>query len=147
MVKTKTDTNGQSAAVEVRPEQDVAINVLLTGATDQAAADAAGVTRQTVNTWVNGDSVFVAELNRRRSLLWASHQDRLRGLIGGALQVLQDDLGSTDPGVKRDAARLILKSFGLTGADLAPTGSTDPERVQLEWSKEMVSPLEWAITY
>jgi DNA-binding NarL/FixJ family response regulator len=51
---------------ELSVEQQNAIDLLTTGQTDQAVAEAVGVTRQTVCGWRNHDPAFAAALNARR---------------------------------------------------------------------------------
>jgi len=144
---TKTDVSRQDQAVpdviEVRPEQDQALLVLLRGGGVQDAADAAGVARQTVSTWLHTDDRFIAELNRRRSLIWSAYADQLRSLAVDALGVLADQLRGDDPAVARQVALCILKASA--GVDLAAVGPVDPERVRLTWSKDKVSMSEWII--
>ena len=127
---TKPDENGQ-----LTDPQRLAIAELLAGATDEQAAKAAGVTRQTVNTWRNHDPEFAAELNRRRSELWEGHTDRLRTLVGAALGVVTDDLQNGDQEAKRQAAWAVLK---LIGKDLmlTPTGLKVADKIALEWQQE-----------
>lgn len=140
---TKADTSGQNFRVlDLRAEQQAALAVLVAGGTDQLAADAAGVSRQTVNGWAHCDERFVAALNRERAALWAGLQDRLRSMTGAALSALQDDLQSDDPGIRRQAALTVLK---LTGAGLAaiPAGASDPDGIRLQWLKEHPGPLEF----
>ena len=126
----KTDENGH-----LTDSKELALAELLTGASDEQAAQAAGVTRQTVNTWRNHDAVFAAELNRRRADLWAGHKDRIRAMIGLALDVVTDDLQSDDVVARSKTAWEVLK---LTGKDmmLAPGGPQVPEMVELEWQEE-----------
>lgn len=124
---TEPDTNGQ-----LEPEQELALDALIAGATDARAADAAGVTRQTVNGWRNHNPAFIAALNDRRQAIWQGHADRVRGLVGMALDVLAEDLADTAPDARkaRQAAAVhVLRSAGLYGASLAPDGPTDTEDV------------------
>lgn len=51
-------------------EQLNAIDVLITGKSDQAVADAVGVSRPTVTSWRLYDPYFQAELNKRRRETW-----------------------------------------------------------------------------
>lgn len=129
--------------IEVRPEQDAALLVLLRGGGVQDAADAAGVARQTVSTWLHADDRFIAELNRRRALVWSSYADQLRSLAVDALGVLADQLRGDDPGVARQVALTILKASA--GVDLAAVGPVDPERVRLQWSKDKPSTADWMV--
>ncbi|MBT7123312.1 MAG: helix-turn-helix domain-containing protein, partial [Clostridia bacterium] len=105
MSETKSDESGQ-----LNPEQEQAIALILTGQTDQAIADAVGVTRQTVNGWRNHNANFIAVLNQRRAVIWESHTERLRGLASGAIDTLAVALDDDDPKEQRAAAVHILKA-------------------------------------
>ena len=123
----------ESDRTRLTPEQELAIARLLEGATDAEAAEAAGVTRQTVNTWRNRNPVFMAELNARRRALWDAHQDRLRGLIGRALDVLEEDMAddSQSPESRRlrqAAAVQILRA----AAGLNPDGPVNAGEIEAQ---------------
>ena len=81
---TKADT--------LTEKQQQAIQLLLVGQTDQRAAEAVGVTRQTVNQWKNQDPGFMARMNQEKGELWQSYCQRLRSTVGLAIEVLIDDL-------------------------------------------------------
>jgi len=53
----------------ITPRQQQALHALLTGATDTEAAEAANVTRETVNRWRHRDANFVAALSEARTNL------------------------------------------------------------------------------
>ena len=125
MTTTKQDKTGQ-----LSPEQEQAIALILTGQTDQAIAEAVGVTRQTVNTWRNHRPEFMAVLNQRRAAIWEGHTERLRELAGGAIDTLADALEDDDPKEQRAAAVHILKACGLYGQSLQPLGSIDPQEIE-----------------
>ena len=113
-------------------EQENAIDLLLQGQTDREVADQVGVTRQTVTTWRNTNAAFEAELNRRRQDVWGGQTERLRGLVARAVDVLAEDLEGGDLRLRQGAAIHILKTVGLYGANLRPTGPTDPEAIERE---------------
>ena len=125
MTKTETDKSGQ-----LSPEQEQAIALILTGQTDQAIADAVGVTRQTVNGWRNHHANFMAVLNQQRATIWEAHTERLRGLASGAIDTLADALDDDDPKEQRAAAVHILKACGLYGQSLQPVGEKDPDNIR-----------------
>ena len=125
MSETKSDESGQ-----LNPEQEQAIALILTGQTDQAIADAVGVTRQTVNGWRNHNANFIAVLNQRRAVIWESHTERLRGLASGAIDTLAVALDDDDPKEQRAAAVHILKACGLYGQSLQPVGEKDPDNIR-----------------
>jgi hypothetical protein len=130
MVKgTKPDISRQELSIA----QLNAIDLLVTGETDQATAEAVGVTRQTVNGWRNTNPYFQAELNRRRVELWGGAVDRLRALLPRAVAVLADELeGGTD---RAGVALSILRLGGLDRAkapqklDKFLIGPTDPDAI------------------
>jgi len=63
----------------VRPEQAKALDVLLAGGSTAAAAEAAGVSRQTVSEWRNRDRVFREEFRARQEGVRRVADDALRG--------------------------------------------------------------------
>jgi hypothetical protein len=69
-----------------------AVDLLAAGKTDQATAEAVGVTRQTVNGWRNANPWFQAALNARRQDLWGVSVDQLRALLPRAVAVLAEEL-------------------------------------------------------
>jgi transcriptional regulator with XRE-family HTH domain len=67
----------------------------ITGKPDREVAEAVGVSRQTIAQW-RQHPVFMAQLNQRRHTLWADAHARLRALIGGAVDVLEDAVRDGD---------------------------------------------------
>lgn len=111
-------------------EQSNAIEHLLQGQSDRAAADAVGVARQTIWEWRNHDPLFIAELNRQRSEMWQEARERLKSLANRALDVVELHLGSDDPKAALGAAKYILQGTRLLGdTDLPKEGPTSPEGV------------------
>jgi hypothetical protein len=123
----KTSKSGQAETLNV--EQESAIDALLTGASDREAAEAVGVTRQTVTEWRNHHPAFTEELYARRQRIWAHSLDKLRGMIPLALNILSEDLKSENAEVKRQAAIHVLKAVGIYGKDCKP----------LDWLEEYFS--------
>lgn len=122
---TQTDTIRQLSL-----EQENAIDLLIQGYGDREVAEKVGVARQTVNEWRNHDGIFRVELNRRRQAVWGSQLERLRSLVEKAVDVLENDLKGSDLRLRQSAAIHILKTVGLYGANLKPTGLTD---ILTEW--------------
>jgi len=123
---TKPDITGRELSID----QQNAVDLLVVGKTDQATAEAVGVTRQTVNGWRNGNPWFQAELNRRRQDLWGVTVDQLRALLPRAVAVLASELDGGE-----DRARVALDILRLAGLDRAKAsqkldtflvGPTDP---------------------
>ncbi|ATY83914.1 hypothetical protein CVV65_02155 [Kyrpidia spormannii] len=123
---TKADRSRQLSI-----EQLNAIDMLVQGKSDREVAEAVGVARQTVTEWRNRNPAFMAELNRRRQEVWGAQAERLRHLVARAVDVLEQDLEQTDdPKLRQSAAVHILRCVGLYGANLEPTGPTDPEDIE-----------------
>jgi hypothetical protein len=95
--------------------------LLVTGKTDTEAAAALGVHRTTVSAWRQHHPAFRAELNRRRKELYGAAADRLRGMVGKALDALESALAGENP---LPAALHVLKAASLDRLD-APSGPVD----------------------
>jgi hypothetical protein len=106
--QTKPDITRRELSID----QQNAVDLLIVGKTDQATAEAVGVTRQTVNVWRNGNPWFQAELNRRRQELWGVTVDQLRALLPRAVAVLAEEL---ETGEAR--ARVAVDILRLAGLD------------------------------
>jgi len=111
-------------------EQANAIEHLLQGQSDRAVAEAVGVSRQTVSEWKNHDPLFIAELNRQRSEMWREARERMKALANRALDVVELQLGSSEPKAALAAAKYVLQGTRLLGdTDLLRSGPTSPEAV------------------
>ncbi len=115
---------------QLSQEQMNAIEHLLLGKSDRAAAETVGVSRQTICEWRNHDPLFIAELNRQRSELWSEAHQRLKSMANRALDAVELQLDSGDPKASLAAARFILQGTRLLGdSDLPRSGPTTPEAV------------------
>jgi transposase len=102
-------------------KQQTAVDLLVLGKSDREVAEMLGVARQTVTLWRNCDDNFRRLLQLRRQEIWGCHVERLRQLVGKAVDVLADDLRQQDDRrLRQSAAVHILKCVGLYGADLQP---------------------------
>ena len=64
--------------------QEKAIQLLMTGRSDQAVADELDIARQTVNNWRYNDAAFAARFNAERQDLWSTHREAtVSGLSSG----------------------------------------------------------------
>lgn len=72
------------------PQQQTALKQLLVGATNTEAAQAAGVTRQTVSEWCNHHDAFQAELFKRRTSALRDAQQQLEEAALMAVEVLSE---------------------------------------------------------
>ena len=126
MARQKT-TNPDTPDWTLTPQQETAVDLLASGKTVTDTAAAVEVTRQTVSEWLNHHPGFQAALNRRRQELWADLIDGLRALAPKAVDVLKRELEGETP---LPAALAILKSCGLTSANLRPSGPCTVEEVE-----------------
>jgi hypothetical protein len=87
------------ALLHLTPAQQVAAEALATGATQQAAAEAAGVTRETVTRWAGHVPAFKATLNRYRHAIATDQIETARRVRGKALAAIEAalDNGEIDP--------------------------------------------------
>ena len=96
----------------------------------ELVAEAVGVSRQTVWEWRNHDPLFIAELNRQRSEMWREARERMKALANRALDVVELQLGSSEPKAALAAAKYVLQGTQLLGdTDLPRSGPTSPEAV------------------
>ena len=121
-------TNPDTPDWTLTPQQETAVDLLVSGMTVTDTAAAVEVTRQTVSEWLNHHPGFQAALNSRRQELWVGMTNRLRGLLPKALEVLTCELEGEHPLL---AAVHVLKACGLYGSLAAPTGETDPQAIAL----------------
>jgi hypothetical protein len=118
---------------ELTVAQLSAVDLLVTGKTDEETAGAVGVTRQTVNGWRNSNPYFQVALNRRRQELWGVSVDQLRALLPRAVAVLAEEL---DGGNDRAGVALSILRLGGIDRTKAPqkldtflVGPTDPAAI------------------
>ena len=117
----KQDKSEQKLSVE----QLNAIDLLVTGKTDQEVADLVGVSRSTVTGWRLYNPTFAAELNKRRKEVWGAAGDRLRTLLLKAFDAVESALDAGD--VK--AALEFLKVAGVNNIKLDNIGPEEPEEI------------------
>ena len=118
---------------QLSQEQMNAIDYLLKGQSDRAAAEALGVRLQTIWDWRDNDPRFIAELNRQRVELWSEARERLKSLANRALDTVELQLDSGDPKASLSAAKYILQGTRLLGdSDLPKGGPTTPEAVIMD---------------
>ncbi len=135
---TKPDTTRHELTVV----QLNAVDLLVVGKTDQEAAAAVGVSRQTVCGWRNTNPYFRAALNRRRQDLWGVAVDQLRALLPRAVAVLAQEL-ECGPGSARVAVDILrLAGLDRTRADekldTLLIGPTDPAAIidaEVRWRR------------
>jgi hypothetical protein len=109
----------------VNDRQRLAIEALVTGATQTEAAEKARVHRVTVSNWVNKHPGFQAELNRRRHELNEQRTARLHELDATALEAVATRLEAEDP----EFAMKWLKFRGLNATTFPDAGPSDPDEI------------------
>ena len=109
----------------LQPNQELAIDVLLRGGTQQEAAEKSGVTRETVNRWCNRHPAFIAELNRRRHSHAQEVPARISDIDARALAVVRDAVVDGD----LSAAMGWLRGRKLDALNSQPIGPTNPDDV------------------
>lgn len=124
----KADKNGRR---ELSVEQQNAIDLLVTGKTDQEVAEAVGVARQTVCGWRLYHPVFRAELNKRRKEVWGASADKLRSLLPKALKAIEEELESGENRLK-----VALEVVKMAGIQVNNVGPTDPDAIVAEEARE-----------
>ncbi len=119
-------TNRYKMLHELSIEQLAAIDLLVTGQTDEEVAQAVNVHRTTVTRWRLYHARFQAALNQRRHDVFGAAADRLRALLPTALAVLEKELSNSNNASRGQLALSVIKASGLTAADIGPP---DPEAV------------------
>lgn len=110
--------------------QEQALLLLASGETVTRTAEVVGVSRQTCSEWVNRDPDFIATLNTLRQETLDAGADRLRNMVGAALDAAAarqavtllavTNPGRTEPATKKAHSapqrRRILQSVSVAGA-------------------------------
>lgn len=78
----------------INTKQELAIQALLSGASDSKAAEAAGVTRQTVNEWKNNNIEFIAVFNQYKQSLSDEIQTLRKNTLNKAYRALEQKIDS-----------------------------------------------------
>jgi hypothetical protein len=138
-IEAQVETQIEPATDELSASQQSAIAFLLAGKSDGETAKQIGVTRQTVNEWKNHNPAFIASLNARRLELWEAHAQRLRGLVGAAVDALEGTLDSCDAKVRQAAAVHVLRAVGLYGGDLQPSGEVTAADVERQQTRDEIT--------
>lgn len=102
--------------VNLRPDQDQALKMMLAGKTDGEIAARLGVTRQTVNYWRNRDDNFRQVLCTERQEAWQAIRNEMSAMYTEALGILRKYLQSKDPKLQLKAAMQVLNLHDLKAA-------------------------------
>lgn len=135
------DTMSQATAPILSPEQLQAIQLLVAGKSNIEVAQAIAKERRTISRWKK-DPRFLAAINEERKELYEAGQIRLYGLLGKAIDVIEQKL---DEGNFK-AATEVLRIIGLNSKPLKPDFETDPEIIaareaeRMAWNAYTASP-------
>jgi len=133
--------DGPTESDQIRPpavsdRQSIAIDALVSGATQQEAAEKAGVQRTTVTAWCNHHIAFKAERNQRRQDRVEAAGEQLQETLCAALVHLGEKVREGDTG----AAVTIVKAVGVGHLlDAVKPGPTDPAAVKTELARRIES--------
>ena len=116
----------------LQDNQARAVVLLVGGATETAAAQAVGVSRQTVWEW-RKSAEFQAALNRERAAARQAWQDEAQGLNATALNVIREALTQEDDAALRyRAACFVLAKSGLLSGGLPEIGPQNATAIALK---------------
>ena len=130
--RKKTDETRQKPTLS--GPQHVALTALAAGSTVTAAAEAAGVSRQTVSDWLHHDAEFASELLSRREEQWAALRTRLELITTKAVATVAELLDHEDPRIQLAAVSRIfaLVTDRSRRPDLPWRGEPIPEPADVE---------------
>ena len=129
---TEPTESDQIRPPEVSDRQSIAIDALVSGATQREAAEKAGVQRTTVTAWCNHNIAFMAERNRRRQDRHEAAGEQLQETLCAALEHLGERVREGDTG----AAMAIVKAVGVGHLlNAVKPGPTDPAVVKTDLAK------------
>jgi len=94
-------------------KQELAIEMIIDGKSDQEIARRIKVTRQTVNYWKNKDIDFKVELELRRDVVWQKQRDELTALSHKAIEVIRKNLDNKNQAIQLKAAMELLRMPAL----------------------------------
>lgn len=120
-----------------------AIDVLVTGKTDQEVADIVNINRVTVTKWRNYDIHFQAELNRRRKEIWGASVDKIRAIVPKAMERLEKELDSENGG---KIALEIIKLAGVESKLIMNVGHDEADKILTELAEQKMNQELFSIT-
>ena len=112
--------------------QKLAIASLVSGATDQEAGKAAGVSRETVSRWKNHNPHFQAALNKLQQQVWEGHRTKLLGVVSAAIETIEEAV-KNNPAI---AMKILEKCQGLDVIQ-PPSGPTSAEEILLAMARAL----------
>src|SRR5438874_1364212 len=113
----RCEQNADSDAPDgISDRQRQAMDLIASGETDTAVANAVGVNRRTIYRWRIENRRFREELQLRRRELYDRAQDRFRAMLTRALDLLDKQIGDKYAPTALRAARtlLVIAAIGKT---------------------------------
>jgi hypothetical protein len=104
---TEPDNTRHNPTIDLSDRQLVAIATLVAAGTQKEAANAAGVTRQTVNDWVNHHYGFIAKINELRAERLQSCADELQTSVRKALELVTKTIDEGHTAVALGLLKLV----------------------------------------
>jgi transposase-like protein len=134
-IPTRIETNGtqgddetQNATDSLTPQQALAVELLLKGATVTATAQQIGVGRETVHRWLRKEWTFVAALNAAKKELRDAAASRLFAAVEKASENIAHAVESGDLRV----SLILLRGVGALNATVSEIGSDNAVRLANE---------------
>lgn len=115
----------QVATECLNPQQERAVELLLTGMTVTAVAATIGVSRETVHRWLRENFRFIAAVNRGKRELSNAASARLLAAWNKAAENVATAVENGD----LKASLLVLRTFGTAFGVNSSIGSDDPEKL------------------
>ena len=120
---------------ELTDRQLAAIELIASGATDTAVAEALHVNRRSVYRWRVEDPEFRAHLSKRRAELYANSVDRLRAMLNQALNTLEQQISDPYTTTSLRAARTLLV-MARVGSAVAASEQNEPSKSAPQINRE-----------
>jgi hypothetical protein len=111
---------------DLSPGQERTVEALVAGSTITAAAEAAGVTRQTIHRWLRESFAFQACLNAARRDLREEVENRLEALATEAIEVVAQAIREGDARV----GLAVLRGLGLLDGKHREIGAESSARLE-----------------
>jgi hypothetical protein len=119
----------QNSTELLSPAQTKAMAALLSGKSVTAAAEAAGVGRETLHRWLREDPAFQAAVGSGKAELLDAARAELRAMASEAVGTLRDLMSpNAPPAIRLKAASAILEMLGADQPE--PVGPTTIEEAE-----------------
>jgi transposase-like protein len=127
MNRRKATNPDSKAPCELSAQQQLAIDLLVSGKSLAEVARVLDLSRQTLSEWANQHYGFRAVLNQRRQEIWSAAGDALRSMLPAALAALAAELEGPN---RLRAVQVILRAAAGGDGLGVPSGSTSAEEIE-----------------